>query len=99
MFQLRCSLLSVSILDSTPQQLENAFCDLPCEQGRHSVSDLAVLLRSWSLEQIVVGECLEPSGLADSEAAALTRVAVDVVMAVFGNMTCDGGGGPATKLD
>lgn len=57
------------------------------QQWRHSVSDLRVLLSSVSRKNIVVGKGLEPGCLPHGQAPALTRVIVDIVVPVLGNVS------------
>ena len=44
------------------------------------------LLRPVPLEEIVVGKCLQSSGLAHGQAAALRRVIMNGVMTILGEM-------------
>lgn len=70
-----------------------------CQQWRHSVSDLLILLRAGPLEKIIVRERLEASGLADGETTTLGRIVMDEVVAVFGNVRGNGCGGAVGHLN
>lgn len=71
---------------------------LECEERRHGVSDLMVLLRAGSGKKVVVGKGLQARRLPNSEAATLHRVGVNEVMAILGDVGGDRGGGAATEL-
>ena len=57
--------------------------NLACKQGWNRISHLVVLLRAIALKEVVVGEGLQTRSFADSQAAALARIRVDVVVAIF----------------
>jgi hypothetical protein len=63
---------------------------LPRQVRRHGIAHLVELGGPGAREEIVVWEGLEPSGLADSHAAALGGVPVDEVVAVLGDVAGDG---------
>ena len=58
-----------------------------------------VLLGSVPHKEVVVGEGLQPSSLPYREAAHLTRIGVDVVVTVFGDVRDDGGRGVVAYLN
>jgi hypothetical protein len=57
--------------------------ELKREERRDGVSYLNILLGTVSFEEIVVGEGLEASGLADSQTPALTRIIMNKIMTVL----------------
>lgn len=77
----------------------NDLCDLVRQQWGHRIADLLVLGRAVSLEEIIVGESLQACGLSYRQAAALPEIGVDEIMAVLGDMRCDGRGGVVVQLD
>ena len=58
------------------------------ERG-HSVADLNKLLRAVAPEKIVVRKRLEPGSLSDCQAAALSGIGMNEIVAVLGDMACD----------
>ena len=68
------------------------------QQWRHRIANLMVLLCARAFKEIIVRKRLQSCRLAHSEAAALSRVVVNEIMAVLGNMRRDGGCGAASHL-
>src|SRR5438132_13882385 len=89
MFQLRRSRESLSNFVSSARSFKKSFYDsgyLSCKEWWNCISDLRVLLRAVSAEEIVIREGLEARRLPHCEAPTLRRVVVDVVVSVLGNM-------------
>ena len=61
--------------------------DLVGQKRWYGVSNLVILLRSIALKEVIVWECLKPSRLSHREAATLSWVRVNEVVAVFGDVT------------
>ena len=81
------------------QKLMEQGRDLPCKERRNCVSDLDILLGPIAEEQVVVGEGLQPSGLAHGQAPALHRIGMDEVMSILGDMARYGSRGRVGQLD
>ena len=62
---------------------------LACEQRRHGVSYLNVLLGPITFEQVIVRKRLQAGGLSDGQAPTLMYVGMNEVVTVFRDMTCD----------
>ena len=77
----------------------NDLCDLVRQQRGYRIADLLVLGGAVPLEEIVVGEGLQACGLTHRQTAALPEIRVDEVVAVFGDVRCDGRGGMVVQLD
>lgn len=73
--------------------------DLPSKKRRHRVSDLDILLGPVAQEQVVVGEGLQPGGLAHGQAAALHRIGMNEVMSILGDMARYRSRGRVGQLD
>ena len=69
----------------------NHRCNLIGKVRRDSIADLSVLVGDCALEEVVVRKCLETRCLADTQASALFRLVVDVVMTVLGDVGDDRG--------
>ena len=69
------------------------------QQRRHSVSDLAVLMRARPTKIVVIRKCLQPRRFADSKTAALRFVVVDKVMTVLCEVARNGRGGTIGHLN
>ena len=65
------------------QRSPDSVCDLTCEKRRNGIPDLDVLLRSISLEDVVVRKSLQASRLTHGQAAALRGVRVNVVVPIL----------------
>jgi hypothetical protein len=61
-------------------------CDFVGQKRWNSVSNLVILLRSITLKEVIVWERLKPSRLSYCEAATLSWVRVNEVVAVFGDV-------------
>jgi hypothetical protein len=72
------------------KHLGDNFGDLPGQERGHGVANLLVLFGTGSFEEIVVRERLDAGRLPDGEAAALSGVVVDEVVAVFRYVGCNG---------
>ena len=70
-----------------PYHIVHYFRDLKRQIRRYSIPHLHVLLCSISFKEIIVGECLQSRSLANCQAPVLSRVVVNIVVAIFGNMT------------
>ena len=78
---------------------QNGFCDLHGKERRHGVSNLDILLCAVTEEAVIVGKGLQPSGLANSQAAALRRVGMNEIMPVLGDVAGYGRRRPIGQLD
>ena len=72
--------------------------DLVGKIRRDGVSHLHVLLRAVAMEEVVVGERLESGHLPHGETANLTRIGMNEVVAVLGEVARDRGAGAVAKL-
>ena len=78
---------------------QDDFGDLPGEERRNRVTNLSVLIGHPAFKKIIVRECLQPGRFPHTQAAALFRIIVDVVVPILSNMGGDGRCGPRTNLD
>ena len=69
------------------------------QQRRYGIPDLMKLLGAVALEEVVVRKRLQPCGFADRQAAALSRIRMDEIVAVLGNVTGNGCRRPAPQLN
>ena len=65
------------------QKLENHLRYFSREHWRDRIADLPILLRPIAFKEVVVGEGLQPGRLSYSQATALGRIVMDVVMPVL----------------
>ena len=72
--------------------------DLVGKIRRDGVSHLHVLLRAVAMEEVVVRERLESGHLPHGETADLTRIGMNKVVAVLGEVAGDRGAGAVSKL-
>jgi hypothetical protein len=68
------------------KHIENNLANLLCEQGWNCVSHLNILGCTRSAEEIIVWKSLQPSGLSNSQTAALQRIGVNIIVPVLGDM-------------
>ena len=81
-------LACLPVADRGKQVIYNG-CNFVCEQGRYRIPHLVELLGSGPLEKIVVRKRLETSSLSYGQAATLSRVIMNKIMSIFGNMACN----------
>lgn len=67
------------------------FGDLQREKGRYCVSNLNVLLSTAAVEEVVVRKSLKARCFPYREAPTLSRIRVNEVVAILGDMARDGG--------
>lgn len=65
--------------------------DLVREVRRDGIAHLNVLFRAAAVEEVVVRERLKAGYLPHRETAALTRIVMNEVVTILGDMTRDGG--------
>lgn len=59
------------------------------EKRGHGIPHLLVLSRSASLEEVIVGKCLDTGRLAYGQATNLKGIGVDIGMAILRDVTSD----------
>ena len=74
---------AIVMIQNVPQGSSN----LMGEKGWDSVAHLGVLLRTAPVEEVVVPERLEACHFPHRKASALTRVRVNEIVAILGNVT------------
>lgn len=74
-------------------------CDLERQERRDSIAYLMILHGAWTAEEIVIREGLQPRRLAHRQGADLSRVGVDEIVSVLGDVAGHGAGGAITHLD
>lgn len=73
--------------------------DLPSEERRYRITDLLVLQRSRTAEEVVIWEGLETGSLADRQASALGRIVVNIVVSILRDVRCHRCGGFPPQLN
>lgn len=71
----------------------NNFRNLPREERRYGIADLNVLGRPGSTEKVVIRKRLQAGSLPHSQAPALPRIRMDVVVTILRNVAGDRRGG------
>ena len=61
--------------------------NLSCQERGNGVANLDVLRGPWPFKEVVVRECLEAGSFPHRQTPALSRVGMDIVMPVFGNVS------------
>ena len=79
-------------------RLDNV-CELRGEERRNGIADLVVLFRLIPFKEVVVWEGLESRRLADGQRSTLRRIVMNVVVAVFGDVTSHGRGRSICQLN
>ena len=69
------------------------------QEWRDCVSNLNVLLAPVTLEEIVIGKRLKAGSLPDGQAPTLSRIRMNVIVSILGDMTCDRPRRPCLQLD
>jgi hypothetical protein len=63
-----------------------------CQEGRHCVTDLTVLISASAFKEVIVRECLYPCSFPHSPTSALCRIVMDERVAVLCDMARHRGG-------
>lgn len=89
----------VGILCFASQDGINNVRNLVGQERGYRVTHLMELLRPGALEKVIVWKSLKPCCLTNGETAALSRVVVNKVVAILGNMASHGGTWMVPELD
>jgi hypothetical protein len=81
------------------EDVSNSVCDLVGKSWRDSIAYLVELLSSRPFKSVVIRESLHSGRLPDGQASVLTRIRMNEVVSVFGDVGGNSRGGSLPALD